>query len=68
MFVNKTKKIFPYIDIREFPKRRGKPDNISTSIFIDIFVYFIISSIVSPIFITIVSHIIAPVFVISIGL
>ena len=73
MFVYQAKKIFLYIDIREFAKSRVKPDNISTSVFINIFAYFIhiyiiimISSIVS-IFGTIVSYIIAPIFVISVG-
>ena len=50
-----------------------KPDNISSSIFNNIFVYFVIHiyiiiiSIVSSIFGNIVSYIIAPIYVMSIG-
>ena len=66
-------KIFAYIDVRESAKRRVKPDNISMSIFINIFTYFIIhiysiiNSIVSLIFVTSVSYIIAPIYVMSIS-
>ena len=73
MFAYETQKIFAYIDIKEFTKNGVKPDNISTSIFINIFTYFIIhiyiiiSSIGSSIFLTIISNTIVPVYVISIG-
>ena len=69
----KPKKIFSYIDIREFARRRIKPGNISMPVFIKIFIYFliniwIISSIVSPIIVTLISYIIVPIYVMFIGI
>ena len=60
MFVYQTYKIFACIDIREFAKRRVKPNDISLSIFINIFTYFIIH--IYTIISSIVSYIIAPIF------